>query len=244
METVIIIQARTGSSRFPKKILESLYDSTVLELVLDKCLKSKYADKVVLAVPDLEESKLISDLVRNKSVNIFYGSENDVLSRYFECAKEHSAKHIVRVTSDCPLIDPSLIDEMLAKYDKFTEEVYFANTCPPPSTFADGHDVEIFPFSYLQQANEQETDAGRREHVTFQFWQDDKYNSYQHKSDIDYSDIRLTVDYKDDLDSLRILGDKLGRDRVKELSYEAICDYIIDNKLVEFLKPELRNKGW
>ncbi len=244
METVIIIQARTGSSRFPKKILESLYDSTVLELVLDKCLKSKYADKVVLAVPDLEESKLISDLVCNKSVNIFYGSENDVLSRYFECAKEHSAKHIVRVTSDCPLIDPSLIDEMLEKYNKFAEEVYFANTCPPPSTFADGHDVEIFPFSYLQQANEQEVDSDRREHVTFQFWQDDKYNSYQHKSDIDYSDIRLTVDYKDDLDNLRVLGDKFGKDRVKELSYKTICDYIIDNKLDKFLKPELRNKGW
>ena len=96
---------------------------------------------------------------------------------------------------------------MLLKYKSFSIKKYFANTCPLPSKFADGMDVEIFPFEFLKQAHEEETDLSRREHVTFQFWQDSKYDSEKFNSDIDFGNIRLTVDYKEDLDNLKFLGE-------------------------------------
>ena len=243
MSNLIIVQARLGSSRFPKKILEPLFGSTVLELVLKKCLEVKEAEKVVVAVPKLDVSQ-IKKSIGHLPVEIFYGSETDVLSRYYECALKYSAKNICRITSDCPLIDSSLIESMLLRYKAFPIKKYLANTCPLPSKFADGMDVEIFPFEYLKQAHEEETDLSRREHVTFQFWQDSKYDSEKLNSVIDFGNIRLTVDYKEDLDNLKFLGELIGEEKILQLSNKEICEFISNKELKQFYKPELRNIGW
>lgn len=243
MSTLIIVQARLGSSRFPKKILEPLYGLTVLELVLKKCLEVEEAEKIVVAVPHQDKSE-IKKIIGHLPVEIFDGSETDVLSRYYKCALEYSAKNICRITSDCPLIDSSLIKSMLLKYKSFSIKKYFANTCPLPSKFADGMDVEIFPFEYLKQAHEEESDLSRREHVTFQFWQDSKYDSEKLNSDIDFGNIRLTVDYEEDLDNLKLLGEMIGKKKILQLTNKEICEFISNNNLRQFYKPELRNIGW
>ena len=208
MSTLIIVQARLGSSRFPKNLRTTIWVYS-LRASSKKCLEVKEAENIVVAVPQQDKSE-IKKIIGHLPVEIFDGSETDVLSRYYKCALEYSAKNICRITSDCPLIDSSLIKSMLLKYKSFSIKKYFANTCPLPSKFADGMDVEIFPFEYLKQAHEEESDLSRREHVTFQFWQDSKYDSEKLNSDIDFGNIRLTVDYEEDLDNLKLLG---GDDR-------------------------------
>mgnify|MGYP001432137435 CR=1 FL=1 len=241
----VIIQARLGSTRFPKKILRKLGNESIIEHVVTRTLRSKLSNKVIVITPSDGTLSKIKENLGSFDIEYFEGSEQDVLSRYYYAAKNFNIDHICRITSDCPLIDPQLIDNCWEKYDMEGQNCYVSNTCPPgEATYPDGQDIEIFPFSYLEKAHFEIQDPTRREHVTFQFWQDNTYTSKQYKSDIDYSDIRLTVDYLDDLKNLEILSEKIGKKEIKTLSYEEICSYILNNKLEEFLKPELRNKGW
>ena len=103
---------------------------------------------------------------------------------------------------------------------------------------------KFFLLSFLKQAHEEESDLSRREHVTFQFWQDSKYDSEKFNSDIDFGNIRLTVDYKEDLDNLKLLGEMIGKEKILQLTNKEICEFISNNNLRQFYKPELRNIGW
>ena len=104
----VIVQARMSSSRFPKKIFEKINDQTILSFVISQISKSKKIDRIIIATTTLEEDDVIVEFCKNNNIDFFRGSVDDVLDRYFECAKKFSSELIVRISSDCPFIDPEM----------------------------------------------------------------------------------------------------------------------------------------
>jgi spore coat polysaccharide biosynthesis protein SpsF len=210
---VAIIQARMGSTRLPGKVLIEVDGKPLLAYQLDRVLKSKKLDKVIIATSILEKDNEIESFCFDYGVSCYRGSENDVMSRYYDCAKKYNADTIVRMTADCPLIDPEFIDRVVQKFEDDNVD-YCGNTVPPEtSKFPDGSDVEVFSMNALEMANQSVIDSHFREHVTFQFWQTSEYKSTQYTQNQDYSKHRITVDYPEDFEVVKFIFQKLRKRR-------------------------------
>jgi len=201
-----IVQARLTSTRFPGKIFEKIGGKILIQILIDRLKKSKFIDQIILAIPDDKKNRIISNKIKN--VKIFYGSEFDVLKRYYEAAKKFSANVIVRICGDCPFVDPKIVDKMLKEYQKNKVD-YLSNTIIP--TFPDGLDVEIFDFKTLKNIHQIAKKNDHREHVT-KFILDKKNFSkknFLYKNDL--SKLRLTIDEKIDLEVLRDVYKKINK---------------------------------
>jgi len=210
---IAIIQARIGSTRLPGKVLMEVNGRPLLAYQLDRISKSKKLDKVVVATSTLEKDNAIENFCKDYGVDCYRGSENDVMSRYYECCKQYNPDTVVRMTADCPLIDPEIIDKVVQKF-KDDNVDYCANTVPPEkSKFPDGSDIEVFSMKALEMANTEVQDEHRREHVTFQFWQDLNYTSSQYIQNKDWSNYRITVDYPEDFEVVRCILNVLNKKR-------------------------------
>lgn len=196
----IILQARMGSKRFPGKVLQCINGETLLSYQVKRIRKCKLIDELVVATSNKNIDDVIEDECKKLGVIIFRGEEDDVLSRYYKCAKKFNFQTIVRVTGDCPLVDPKIIDEAISLF-KEKEVDYCANTIPPStSMYPDGSDVEVFSFNALKKSFFECSDCLYREHVTFYIWRTSKFATYQMKYKKDCSNLRITVDYKRDLE--------------------------------------------
>jgi len=205
-----IIQARTGSSRLPGKVLLELpYGSgiTVLEQVIRRVKKSQKADEVIVATTTKEEDLKIVHVAEKEGVKTFRGSEKDVLSRYYYAAKEHNLDVVVRITSDCPCIDPSVIDLVVEHHLK-TGADYTRNEGYPR-----GFDVEVITFKALEEAHRCATLESDREHVCPYL-----YRTAKEKFKVEYvpapreyyrPDIRVTLDTEEDYALLCCVFDNL-----------------------------------
>jgi glutamate-1-semialdehyde 2,1-aminomutase len=202
---VAIVQARLTSSRFPNKILEKIENKTLIEMLINRLKKSKYLDKIVLAIPDNKKNNLLRNKIK-KEIDIFTGSENDVLDRYFQAANKFKAKTIVRICGDCPLIDPKVVDEILDFYQKNNFD-YVSNTIKP--TYPDGLDVEVFNFETLRTTWLEAKSNTEREHVTQYIIKNKKFKKKNivYKKDLSY--LRLTIDEKIDLKQIKQVYYKL-----------------------------------
>ena len=202
-----------GSTRLPGKVLMEVNGRPLLAYQLDRISKSKKLDKVVVATSTLEKDNAIENFCKDYGVDCYRGSENDVMSRYYECCKQYNPDTVVRMTADCPLIDPEIIDKVVQKF-KDDNVDYCANTVPPEkSKFPDGSDIEVFSMKALEMANTEVQDEHRREHVTFQFWQDLNYTSSQYIQNKDWSNYRITVDYPEDFEVVRCILNVLNKKR-------------------------------
>ena len=137
---VAIVQARMNSTRLPGKVLKMLGEMPAVELLLRRLKKSKCIDKIIVATSTDSKDNGLKEVVANLGFDCFRGSENNVLERYVEAMKSTTAETIVRITGDCPLIDPTIVDKVIEKYAK--ENVKYASNVNPPS-FPDGMDVEV-----------------------------------------------------------------------------------------------------
>ena len=212
MKIVCIIQARISSSRLPAKILLPGYDKPLLLHLIERLEKSKLINDVVVATSNNPLDDLIFDLCTLKKVKVFRGNLNNLLDRYYKCAKIYKADHVVRITSDCPLIDPKIIDKMIKKYLSLKNIDFLSNTHPP--TFPDGFDIEIFKFSALQKAYRNAKKSYEKEHVTPFIWDNPKnfrLFNYSLKNDNLYKQYRLTLDYKEDFFVIWSIFNKLYR---------------------------------
>ena len=118
MKIVVIVQARANSSRFPNKVLKKITNKTIIEIIFKRLKKVKNANEIIFAIPKTKKEKVLIKVLKKNNAKIFLGKEIDVLDRYYKTAKIHKASIIVRITADCPLIDPQLIDEMILSYKK------------------------------------------------------------------------------------------------------------------------------
>lgn len=160
--TVVIVQARYSSTRLPGKILNELAGKTVLERVLSRCLGIRGIDDVCCAIPDSPDCDVVVAEAERIGVTVSRGSERDVLARYYKAATEMEADVILRVTSDCPLIDPEICEDVLSL--RAREDASYASNNNPPS-WPHGLDCEAFPYVWLKRAADEATSEFDREHV-------------------------------------------------------------------------------
>lgn len=203
----IIVQARTGSSRLPNKVMKYLEDKIVLQHVYDRLKESKYAQKVIITTTTNISDNIIVDYCLNNNIEVFQGSELDVLNRYYETAKYYKSDIIVRVTSDCPLVDIKFIDMMIDYYLKsdlkYLGPKYFGN-----HKFPDGFNGEIFSFDVLEEANNNANEY-QKEHVTTYIIEKYKKEEftypilYQKYRNIHFSNLHLSLDTEGDYKLLK-----------------------------------------
>lgn len=203
IRTVIIVQARMGSTRFPGKILKKVMGRPILEYQIERLKKVRNADDVVIATTVNKNDQLVVDLCRQLECSFIKGSEDDVLSRYLEAAIECDAKFIVRINADCPLIDPNVVERVIKHYhSNILKYDYVSNILKP--SYPVGLHTEIFSLSTLKQAHKNAVDPVEREHVTPYIYR----NPHMFKIgsvalDVDLSHYRWTIDYPEDFDLLR-----------------------------------------
>ena len=208
-----IIQARMGSSRLPGKTLMKLNQNrAVLDFVVNQLSFSTLIDKIIIATTNLEQDDIIEQTAKNLGIQCFRGNSDDVLDRYYNCAKEFEIDNIVRITSDCPLIDPEIVDEVIRKY-KSENYDYFTNTLI--RTYPIGTDVEIFSFEILEKTWQNATLPSEREHVT-PFIRNKKMNfrigNLESKKKLDH--FRWTLDRQKDLDLIREIITKINKNPI------------------------------
>ena len=224
-----IIQARTGSSRFPNKVIRKIKNKTVLEHIINFLKFSKLTDQIIIATTNLPEDDVIERIGIKNNVNVFRGSDIDVLSRYFFCAKTFGVDIIVRITADNPLIDPTLVDKIINEIQT-GEFDYVSNMIT--QTFPLGYLVEALTFSTLETLHNTITDSENREHVTPYLRKNNKKYSIKNITTLkglERNTWRLTLDYKEDFQLLKIIFENiyLLNDYIP---YESVVKFLDSNK--------------
>ena len=171
---VAILQARMQSTRLPKKVLMEVNEVPLLKYQVDRIKRSRLIQKIVIATSTIDSDDEIEKFCKINQIDYFRGSHEDVLRRYYDCAKKFQVDTIVRLTADCPLIDSLVIDLVLNKYLENSYD-FVANTSPPKEfTYPEGMDVEVFSFKSLENAEKITKKPSDREHVTHFFWNSPK----------------------------------------------------------------------
>lgn len=243
LKTVIVTQARLGSTRLPGKVLLPIGGKTLLEMHLNRIAKAKLLDKVIVATTVKLDDTLIAEKVKLWGYDVYRGSENDVLDRYYQACKPYQPEWVVRVTSDCPLIDPVIIDATIA-FAQLNDADYCANIFV--EHFPDGQDVEVFKFSCLEEAWKNTTLKSDREHVTPYIRNNTDlkggklYKGFNLPAPGDYSSVRMTVDEPNDFELIEKLVSNLGADK----TWLEYTKHIIENNLGEINNSSLRNEGY
>ena len=187
-----IIQARMGSSRLPGKIMKKINgDTPMLKFQLDQLQFSKNIDQIIIATTTLEPDNLIVDFCKKNNLECFRGESKDVLDRYYKCAKKFKLSIIVRITSDCPLIDPTIVDHVISRFIDSDYDYMSTEVKKSPLGFA----VEVFTFESIKKAWEEAKLPSEHEHVTPYFYNNpDKFKIESVSQEKDLSHIRCTVD--------------------------------------------------
>jgi len=244
MKILAITQARYGSTRLPAKVLKKVGEKTLLEIHLERILQSKRISLLVVATTDEEGANNIVDIAKKMKVGYFQGDVDDVLSRFYHAAKPENPDYVVRITSDCPLIDPTLMDNVIDSCID-SDFDYVSNTMDP--TYPDGVDVEVFRFSALEQAFNEATLRSDREHVTPYIWRNSSYKggtlfkSSNVENCKDYSNYRITVDTDEDFQVIRCLIENLGASR----TWVDYVNFLSDNNQIKEINQQYkRNEGY
>jgi len=201
MHVVAIIQARMGSRRLPGKMLMTLGGRPLMEWIVLRAKRSRLCHQVVVATTDLPADDPLAAWCRQHRVECYRGSADDVLDRYVRCGRLHGASHVVRLTGDCPLLDPRIIDQV-AHLMLDDPNIDYATNCEP-ATYPEGMSAEALPMEILETANRQARLANHREHVTLYVrLAPERFRHAVLRATPDLSHLRLTVDYQEDVQGL------------------------------------------
>ena len=237
--TIAIIQARMSSTRLPGKVLREIAGEPMLARVIERARRAKLVDEVVLATTTDPSDDPVAEFCAERGYNFTRGSLNDVLDRYYQAAKEYKAEVIVRLTADCPVLDPDVVDETIQVLGisnqglGVTDEMPFAfvtNRLPPPMgrSFPIGLDTEVCTFTALERAWKEATEKHQREHVMPYFYEDTALTTDHSRLATgisprgfkialvnhvpDYGSLRWTVDTPEDLEFIRQVFARFDRD--------------------------------
>lgn len=207
LQVVLIVQARMGSSRLPGKSLMKVMDKPLLYYLVERIQRCKNVDKIVIATSENPKDQTIVDFCSTQNLNIFKGSEEDVLDRYYKAAKIYNADAVVRITGDCPLIDPAIIDYAIEFYlNRYPEFEHVSNVLSGTRTYPRGMDVEVFSYKSLEEAAFQSKTLDEREHVTpYIYNHPEKFKLASIIRAPDMSHIRWTVDTEEDFNLISLM---------------------------------------
>ena len=246
MKVLAITQARYGSTRLPAKILKEVSGRTLLEIHLHRILQSKLIDKLKIATTDEEGSKFIVAVADKVGVDYFKGSVEDVLTRFYDAAKSENPDYVVRLTSDCPLIDPSVIDEAI----QFAIDGGYDYVRTDAKCFPDGLDTEVFKFSVLEKAFREANMASEREHVNPYIWKNGtaeggnmfKTANLQNRvGTYSASEYRITIDEPEDFEVIRSLIMALDIEK----TWKEYIDYLETHGEIKLLNSKFGyNEGY
>ena len=233
----IIIQARSNSKRFPNKILKKINKKEILTIML-KRLKKKFRDKIIVAIGN-KNCKKIVDICKKQKIKFFIGSDNNVLERHYKCAQKNKIKTIVRIPSDCPLVDPNIIKKGLKKF--FSNNVDYVSNLIFPS-YIDGNDVEIFSIKCLTKIFNNVESRFDKEHVTSYLKRNKKiFKIMNFKTSEDLSlKYRLTLDYEEDL----IVIKKILSNKNIFLNYKSIKNIFKKNPTISKINNKFIGTMW
>ena len=245
---VAIIQARYNSSRLPGKVLKPIKGISFLELQIRRLKHSEKIDDIILAFPDNNSSEPLIKLANKIKVSYILGNEENLLSRYKKAAIKTNADFIVRITSDCPLISPNILDKMANlilnnNYDIIT------NVLPP--SWPDGLDLNVFNKKILFEACNNAVLKSDKEHVVPWMWRNSqlqkckKFKGYNYKSTKDYSSMRWTLDSQSDFLFFKKLSLYLSLKELETMSFEDFISFFKKNKnLVKINADNIRDSGY
>jgi spore coat polysaccharide biosynthesis protein SpsF len=237
-----ILQARLSSSRLPGKVLKPILGMPMLVLQIQRIKRVTLINNLLVATSKEHADNSIDEICKVNGVDCFRGELNDVLDRYFQAASPYSPEHIVRLTGDCPLADPILIDEVIEFYLSGNFD-YVSNALYP--TYPDGLDVEIFRFSCLQQAWKEAKLPSQREHVTsFIHQQPERFKIGNYNNLTDCSHLRWTVDEQLDFDVISKIYESLYPEN-PEFTTSEILRFLDQNPELKTLNTcYQRNQGF
>ena len=242
VNVILVTQARVGSTRLPSKILKEIGGISLLQIHLERLKKSRYGDNLVVATTFEDGVEQIIKIANSVQVAYYQGDTDDVLGRFYNAVKDRNPDYIVRVTSDCPLLDPVLMDEIIQlAVDNNLD--YTTNTLI--ENFPDGQDVEVIKWSALKKSWIETTLNSDREHVTpyvrknSSFFGKGLFTSKNFDSSVNYNKVRMTVDEIKDFDAIKTLVDNLGTNK----NWKVYTDYILNNPDLFFNQKIIRNEG-
>lgn len=239
MKTIALIQARMKSTRLPGKILKKINGKTLVEILLERLKESKNIDKIIVATSTDTSNDVLVELVDSLGVEVYRGSENDVLDRFYNALHDNTCDYVVRITSDCPLIDPVLIDKVI-EYTINQDVDYGSNV--GKEHFPDGQDTEVFKFKALEDAWNNATLPSEREHVTpyIRTNLNVLFTTVNYEAENDLGYIRMTVDTQKDFDAIEVLVNELG----SQLNWLDYTNYIIEHPEKFKNQQIIRNEGY
>lgn len=241
-----ILQARMSSTRLPNKVLKKVNGKELLAYECERLLNAKKIDELVIATSIDATDDAIETFAIQRGIKCFRGSLNDVLARYYECAIAYKKQHevekinIIRVTGDCPVIDPAVIDEVV-EYFESNECDYASNTLV--ASYPDGMDIEICSFSALEEAYHMATFKSDREHVTLYIKNEPKFKKMNYLCPHDFAHLRLTVDEEKDFMLIKDILENLYPTK-HDFSYGDIIAYMTKNPNLLFINSNIqRDEG-
>ena len=243
MKVLLITQARIGSTRLPGKVLLSIGEETLLSVHLKRLRKCTTINQIVVATTFEDGVDPLIDICKELEVDYYQGSLDDVLDRFYQAAVQYRPDWVVRVTSDCPLLDSRVVDQVVNKALESNVE-YCANIIT--EDFPDGQDVEVFKFSAMERAWKEATLKSEREHVTPYIRNNsdlkggELFIAHDVKCHSDFNSIRMTVDEEADLIAIRRLIDELGI----SATWEEYVQYITTHSDLIGNTDIIRNEGY
>lgn len=239
MKIVALIQARMGSTRLPNKVMKQINGVPMIELLLARLSQAKEVDQIVVATSTEKNNLPLITHVRKLGYACEQGSETDVLDRFLQAARSHCADVIIRITGDCPLVDPTLVDQAVRLF-KEKDVDYFSNTIPP--SYPDGLDIEIFTLAALESVARETTAPFDHEHVTPYLTDSGKFRVDGIQGKADYSSLRWTVDEQEDFDVISNVFSHFSPDI--HFSWEQVLDLQLKQPhLFAANQKLLRNEG-
>lgn len=241
MKFLAMIQARCGSSRLPSKVLKDLCGKTALERVIERVRRSKYVDEVMVVTSLNEEDIPIVQLVSKMGIRVFAGSAQDVLDRYYQAAKLIQPEYVIRITADCPVFDPCILDDAIEKFKPETD--YMAALS---ETLADGLDLEIIRFEVLKYTWEKASLASEREHVTLYVKNNrDLFHVQDYECTLgNLHEERWTVDEPEDYLFIKKIYEHFAEMGKEHFDSADILEYLDNNPDVRDInKGFIRNEG-
>jgi spore coat polysaccharide biosynthesis protein SpsF len=212
MRIVAIIQARMGSTRLPGKVLADLAGQPMLAHVVNRARRAATLADLVVATTTEPADDAIARLCEARQWACFRGSQHDVLDRYYQAARCHDAEAVVRLTGDCPLIDPEVIDLVVQAFEDHQPD--YASNVLPPRSFPRGLDTEVMSFAALARAWHEDDNPAWREHVTpFLYRHAERFRLHRVAAPADYSSLRWTVDTPEDWQLAARIHEAIGHDR-------------------------------
>ena len=235
MKVAVVTQARVGSSRLPSKVLKQMGETTLLEIHLINAKKSRLATQFIVATTEEPNAELIEEKAALQGWNCYRGSTDDVLARFYEALKAIKPDYVVRITSDCPLVQPEIIDK-LVEY-AINSKLEYASTS---ENFPDGVDAEIFTWEMLAMAFKTAKLKSEREHVTPWIRSNANKKGLLEPQTNEFKDVRLTVDEMEDFNCIELLIERLGTDK----NWTEYANFVIENP--EYFKNQsiMRNEGY